>query len=549
MGAFLRERLAIPVPDDVTERAIADCLQVPGVKLEEGRKQVWGYFDGLEAAAKILGVDRTHITKARIDGQFRGVKFTELPKARFEQVKTALRFREYQEKGVADAFAKVRACGGVLLADDMGLGKTRQALGLAFLCGSFGRVFVVCPASVSAQWGVEAGQLYKPEEICVVTSANSGTKKTRAKFAAAKIVITSYGMVEKVFSMFGTEMPFVAVFDEAQNLLGRRSARSLAVHEASRFIQYRIATTGTPMWSRPRNLWMLLNILVGSRFGKAYDFDLRYCGGEQKEHGFDNKGQSNPDELKERLAHYMVRRTKSEVLGELPALTRTIRWVEGTHAAAGAFQQAILHPGVGGLVDAALRATLEAKIPLAVETCLEAGGALCLTYLREHVAAIAEGIRKGGGEVIELTGDVAPAMRSALVIGARSKPGVSIVATIDSVGTGVDGIQHLTRTGVMHAIDRIPAKLMQAEARLHRMGQANAVHWTYLAMKDSMDEKVVRVVVQRLETWKRMIPNTKGDGTQELRDSMSDQFGSEMDAKVLAALFEETETGGDDGGE
>ena len=117
---------------------------------------------------------------------------------------------------------------------------------------------------------------------------------------------------------------------------------SEALLERSKGASYRLALSGTPMWGRPRDLWMLLKVLFPDyRFGTANEFDYAYCAAfVNKWGGKENKGVSRSEELRKRLAFVMLRRTKAEIGDQLPSLTRVIRWVPAEKRATQALEKA-----------------------------------------------------------------------------------------------------------------------------------------------------------------------------------------------------------------
>jgi SNF2 family DNA or RNA helicase len=92
--------------------------------------------------------------------------------------------------------------------------------------------------------------------------------------------------------------------------------------------------------------------------------------------------------------------------------------------------------------------------------------------------------------------------------------------------------------GIMHSIDWVPNKMVQAEGRLHRMGQVGNVHWVYLAMKETMDAAVVRTVIMKMDYWRGVMGQDDG---RSFRDDLDDQYNPDSDANrdVLRAIYEE----------
>jgi SNF2 family DNA or RNA helicase len=112
---------------------------------------------------------------------------------------------------------------------------------------------------------------------------------------------------------------------------------------------------------------------------------------------------------------------------------------------------------------------------------------------------------------------------------------VGVVATIDSVGTGIDGLQTSISVGIMHALDYVPIKMAQAEGRLDRIGQNLPVTWYYLAMKDSMDSLAIKSIVNKLDATRAIMGQNEAKG---LRDSLSDSSSIANSEASLRSLYE-----------
>lgn len=429
--------------------------------------------------------------------------------------------RDYQVAGVRRLVGNLQRDGGAILADDMGLGKTVQTLGVWNALSRPVPLLVVAPASVRRGWVKQVKKWTDAVPTLVETGAQA--KKLTG---SEKIVITSYELVSKLGKEF---CPHMLVMDEAHLLRGRMATRSNALLEVAKVCSYRLALTGTPMWSRPRDFWMLLKILFGYRFGTADEFDYAYCGASINQWGGkENKGATRLPELKKRLQYVMLRRLKEDVAKELPEITREIRWVKATKPATQALQAFALKQL--SFPDA-LNATLDAKIDVAVETARAAGKFILVTWQKRHAELMHEQLNYYGNACEIITGDYSHKEREAAVERAI-KNGSSLVVTIDSTNAGVDGMQAVASTVIFHALDYVPIKLAQMEARLHRIGQANAVTAVYIAMEESADSFVVDTVVEKLDQWKAAMGN---DSTSDMGVTLGAPATHEADA--LAAIY------------
>ena len=189
-----------------------------------------------------------------------------------------------------------------VLADDPGLGKTRQAIDAAVLCGSVHNL-VVCPASVRLGWLQEIEENVGHTRGWEILSYNGAVKIHRAPTR------------EKYDSL---------ILDEAHFVKTSESARTQAILGADGFAHraHNIwGLTGTPVLNRPREMYPILATLAAERI-TPYDsfpaFAQRFCGAYWDGRGINTRGATNLDDLAKRLQGFMLRRTKRQVLPELP---------------------------------------------------------------------------------------------------------------------------------------------------------------------------------------------------------------------------------------
>ena len=202
--------------------------------------------------------------------------------------------------------------GKAIIADSPGLGKTLQFLAYAKHKG-FTRSLVVCPATVKSSW---EGEIKKWTNL----SAYVIEPKTKLHEIPADINfwIINYDVLKKFLPELA-KIRFDAVCgDEAHMVKSNTAQRTKAFRALSRFIPNIILLTGTPLLSRPIELYSLLNIIDPSKWNNFYDYARKYCGAVQTRWGLDVSGATNTEELHKTIRKYFLRRTKDEVLKELP---------------------------------------------------------------------------------------------------------------------------------------------------------------------------------------------------------------------------------------
>lgn len=448
---------------------------------------------------------------------------------------------DFQNYGVSWILDKWRRVGGALLADDMGLGKTAQTITAA--CERMSQrdsddrapVLIVCPASVRLTWETEIGKWAGDfaHHVAVITGAGD-LKKLEAKVPPLW-VICSY----ETLRILPDLIPYILIIDEAHNFSGRNAKRTKRLEHFASLATYKLALTGTPIWSRPRDYWQLLQVLFDGAFGRAWDFDHAYCGAYLNEHGgLENRGSTRANELKLRMSYYQLRRLRSEVKKEIPSLKRQVIHVPATARATHEFRHSMVHRSKGSTYKA-LSASLEGKMETAMELARTAKRFFLVTWQKKHAEFMYRKLNADGTPCYLITGDISHKKRQALVTLA-AKEGAGIVATIDSTGTGVDGLQHVASIGVMHSTDFVSLKLRQCEARLDRIGQTEPVLWYYLVMKESMDEWVQTTVIEKLDQWKQLMGVDESEDLSAALDGReSGETLEQLEKKALHAMWKE----------
>lgn len=446
--------------------------------------------------------------------------------------------RSYQNEGVRMLVRMLLQGGGAILGDDMGLGKTRQAVRVGDVLAPGTPKLVVAPALARETWLAELERWGVLPDGCAL-ALPTGSKRARVEWEKLakrenEWTITSYELLDKVMSeRFEKRTPSFLIVDEAHMLKGRNtkgqmSKRAQEVFDVAALTPFKLLLTGTPLADRPRDLYnLLLTISRNGRkvWGSPWNFDVRFCQGRKGEHGWLNDG-IGPEDIRPLLQRVMVRREKRDVAAEMPALTRQAIWLDGDAASEAAFNSAVAARSPGS-TQAALIATLEAKMPAAVALAVEARRFLLLTWMKEHARKLGDMLQKEKTPCYVITGEMDTAQREKVVLRAAQEQ-VGIVATLDSVWQSMDNLKHVASVGIMHALHYQWLKMAQGEARLHRIGQAENVHWYYVMCRNSMDELVWPAVKEKIEQFSAIIPSS----------SEATALGNDLDdTEDLAAVY------------
>lgn len=235
--------------------------------------------------------------------------------------------RDYQRQGL-NWLQLLRDAGfGAVLADDMGLGKTVQALAHILVEKQAGRMdapcLIVAPTSVLYNWEAEARK-FAPS-LNVHVSHGTGRFDHFEDFSNHDLIVTSYPLLARDGEELLKHRFHLLILDEAQFIRNHKTiaARIVRLFDA----QQRIALTGTPLENNLDELWSLFSFVMPGLLGTHGVFRKYFRWPIEKE--------GNPvvrRVLARRIAPFVLRRTKNEVVRELPPKTEMLRRVELTLA-------------------------------------------------------------------------------------------------------------------------------------------------------------------------------------------------------------------------
>jgi SNF2 family DNA or RNA helicase len=232
--------------------------------------------------------------------------------------------RSYQQDGFAWMARLAHAGLGACLADDMGLGKTVQTLALllhrAADPSGAGPALVLAPTSVCSNWVAEAGRFAPGLRVALYGQGADRGEQLR-RLGPGDLLVASYALVQVDATAFAAIAWSTLVLDEAQVLknAGTKRSRSVAGLQAG----FRLALTGTPVENRLADLWALMNLLNPGLLGSSAQFAERYAGPIERDR--DPAAQAR---LRRVVAPFLLRRTKAQVLADLPPRTEIIHRIE-----------------------------------------------------------------------------------------------------------------------------------------------------------------------------------------------------------------------------
>jgi superfamily II DNA or RNA helicase len=461
--------------------------------------------------------------------------------------------RPYQLQGLSWLqFLRGTKLSGIL-ADDMGLGKTVQTLAHLLVEKESGRMvspaLIIAPTSLMGNWLLEAIR-FAPE-LKVLVLQGDQRKERFEQIAKNDLILTTYPLLARDQEILLKHSFHLLILDEAQNV---KNAKTQA-HQVLRQIraEHRVCLTGTPMENHLGELWSLFHLLLPGFLGDEKQFYKLFRKPIEKEGSLERK-----KILQQRIRPFMLRRTKQEVVLELPPKTEILMPLELTDKQKDLYEAvrlAMMEKVLAQVQEKGLARSriivLDALLKLRQICCdprllksakkVEAEDSAKLMYLREALpqmieekrqillfsqfssmlALIEKELEKLGIAYTMITGDTADRVTPVQDFQAGKVP--IFLISLKAGGTGLN----LTAADTVIHYDPWwnPAVEAQATDRAHRIGQTKSVFVYKLISKGSVEEKILG-----LQTKKKALAAGLFDG--------SAAAPLEMNLEELQSLFE-----------
>ena len=420
------------------------------------------------------------------------------------------------------AVAYVSKVGRCLIADQMGLGKTVEAIASLEHRNAFPAI-VVCPASLKENWSREIKKWLPHRSVNIVSG--------KTDIISADVNIVNYDIVGRFIEPILHLSPMGLILDESHYIKTSKTKRTAAVRDIAKSVPQSgtvLLLSGTPVTNRPEELVSQLEVMgMIGRFGGKWAFLKRYTDAKHNGFGWDTKGASNLGELNLKLRqNCYIRRTKDEVLTELPAKTRNVVHIEPSGEGWKEYKKAekdllsFLAENGYKTSDSAehLRRTTvlkrlaaDAKMESAIEwidSFLESCDRKLIIFA--HNVAVVDQLAARYGN-LRVSGRDSMEDRQHAVDSFQTNPKSRvIVLNIQAGGVGLT----LTAASDVCFIQQgwTPGEHDQCEDRAHRIGQKNSVQAWYLIGANTIDEDIYDLIEA-----KRSIVDavTEGDDTQQ----------------------------------
>jgi SNF2 family DNA or RNA helicase len=450
--------------------------------------------------------------------------------------------RNYQEDGFRWMVRLSEWEGGACLADDMGLGKTVQTLALLLHRAAVGPALVVCPVSVIGNWISEAGRFAPTLRVKTLGNTTNNRQEMIRTLEAGDLLVTSYGLLQSEEKLFSEPSFATAVLDEAHAIKNYATKTSKASMQLK--ATFRIALTGTPVQNHLGEVWNLFNFANPGLLGSLQHFTDTFIKPD------DEKTRKY---LKKLITPFILRRTKSAVLDELPPKTEIVKKIQLSTEEM-AFYEALRRQAIDNLTGndtGAKQIQVLAEItklrqascnPLLIDKDIQIASSKLAAFLEianelkenkhralvfsqfvSHLSIVRKALDEQGVAYQYLDGSSSMTEREKSVRKFQNGEGDLFLISLKAGGLGLN----LTAADYVIHLDPWwnPAIEDQASDRAHRIGQTRPVTIYRLVAENTIEEKIIQ------------LHNTKRDLAESLLEG-SDR-SARMSMNELIALIKE----------
>jgi SWI/SNF-related matrix-associated actin-dependent regulator 1 of chromatin subfamily A len=419
----------------------------------------------------------------------------------------------YQREGVKDVICKFD--GRCLIGDEMGLGKTLQAISV---CQYYGHksVLVICPAYLRYTWKHELEKWLKDIDTCII---NKGKDEMRDDC----FMIISYELAAKRADEI-KDMSFeIVICDESHYLKGHKTKRTKYLTPVVKKIRHVLMLSGTPALNRPCEIFPQAHMIRPEFFKKWKSYTVRYCNGQMSPLGYyDFSGSTNSFELTWLLRKtIMIRRNKRDVLTELPPKCRAELYVPLKKNKVKKMEPLFkewkeLNRVIPQMVPCSedikkasfrrkcliselFRMTSEAKTDMVktiVKDMVDQGlKFIVFCYHKQIMTEICNILEV---PYIRIDGDTKQEIRQDLVNEFQEGDAQVAVLSLLAASTGITlTAANLVLFGELYFV---PGTILQAEDRVHRVGQTKTCDIRYIIAEGSLDDHIFKMLYYKLQT-------------------------------------------------
>ncbi len=475
----------------------------------------------------------------------------------------------YQLDGIAFAVGAGRA----VLADDMGLGKTIQGIGVAELLSmeaGISKVLVICPASLKSQWRLEIKRF--SDRTCQLVLGKAEERAAQYDNSCF-FTICNYEQVLRDINSIETVKWDLIILDEGQRIKNWETKTSQTTKSLRS--PFALVLSGTPLENRLDDLYSIVEFIDDRRLGPAFRFYNTYKVTDERGKIL---GYKNLDDLRKRLKPVLLRRTRKQVMKELPPRTTELRRIPPTE------EQIDIHEGQKKIIWSIISKRYISEMDLlrlqkALLICRMAANSTFLVdkkppgysskldeidILLDQLASeedrkivlfsewttmlglIEPFLQRRDLRYVRLDGSVPQKKRQALIHEFQKDPDCRLFITTNAGSTGLN--LQAANTVINVDLPWNPAVLEQRISRAHRMGQKNPVQVYVLVTEDTIEENLLATLSAKHElALAALDPDSEvtavdlASGMEELKRRLEILLGTKPDAPVDESRKEQVE--------
>ena len=378
------------------------------------------------------------------------------------------------------------------------------------------KVCIIVPAPIKYQWERNIKSLLKKHGRIFVCEGQSFDMSEVLRLKHSRIVILNYNIADYWVDLLERFSWDMLILDEAHRIKHPETAVSKAVDKIRDKSKSCLCLSGTPLTDRNSDIWNVVRMVNKNLFPTHFAFQMRYCANEFAP-GSNTSRSVNMLELHEKLvsSNTMIRRTKKDVYTQLPKVTTEViplgvhsatldalanearnesKWMKeqkGRDRGIAAFR-------VQQSLEKYLQEAIRLKLPLIIDWIKD--------FLQESDDKLIVGVvhREKCGDIlyenfktmaVHIDGSANAKKKDKLLTEFMTDESKRLlIGNIQSVGTGIDGLQKVCSNMIIVELPWSPADISQLIARLDRNGQTEPVSVSFLVVKDSIDEMLIRML-------------------------------------------------------
>jgi len=436
---------------------------------------------------------------------------------------------------------------GGILADDMGLGKTLQAISVLVAAkesSTEGTSLIVTPASLVYNWKEEFRKFGPDLKVSLVAGNQQERAEIIRNYTDSDVLVTSYDLLKRDVAEYEDASFLYQILDEAQYIKNHSTAAAKSVKVIKS--AHRLALTGTPIENRLSELWSIFDYLMP---GFLYGYETFRK--ELESPIVKYKDEQASDRLKKMVSPFILRRLKGNVLSDLPDKLEEIRYAKLETEQQKLYDGQVVH--MKEMLESQKAEDFQknklqvlAELTRIRQICCDpellfekyTGGSAkreaCLELIQSAISGehkmlvfsqftsmlelLEQDLKREGIAYYKIIGDTPKQKRVEMVNAFNGDDTPVFLISLKAGGTGLN----LTGADVVIHYDPWWNQAVQNQAtdRAHRIGQTKKVTVYKLIVKDTIEEKIVKMQESKKDLADAILSGENGSITQMSKEEL-----------------------------